>query len=74
VPLRTAPNDDVAVRAVWFDAEAGALLRVIHHLAADGVSWRVLLSYLATARAVRVSTASAVRAVATSVRPRHTPS
>nr|QPI18727.1 nonribosomal peptide synthetase [Chromobacterium vaccinii]UTQ11565.1 NRPS [Chromobacterium vaccinii] len=33
------------LQAVWLDAgdEAGRLLLVIHHLAVDGVSWRVLL-------------------------------
>ncbi len=40
------------VRAVWFDAgdrAAGRLLVVIHHLAVDGVSWRILLPDLASA-------------------------
>ncbi|KDN87620.1 hypothetical protein KCH_06330 [Kitasatospora cheerisanensis KCTC 2395] len=40
------------LRAVWFDAgpEAdGRLLLTVHHLAVDGVSWRVLLPRLAAA-------------------------
>ncbi|MBN6040525.1 non-ribosomal peptide synthetase [Amycolatopsis sp. 195334CR] len=53
--LRTASGElDLAagelVRAVWFDRGAGTpgtLLLVIHHVAVDGVSWRVLLPDLA---------------------------
>ncbi|ROP35987.1 non-ribosomal peptide synthetase [Saccharothrix texasensis] len=40
------------VRAVWFDAgpaHPGDLLLVVHHLAVDGVSWRILLPDLAQA-------------------------
>jgi hypothetical protein len=40
------------LQAVWFDAgpeQAGRLLLTIHHLAVDGVSWRILLSDLASA-------------------------
>uniref|UniRef100_UPI0005672852 condensation domain-containing protein n=1 Tax=Sciscionella sediminilitoris TaxID=1445613 RepID=UPI0005672852 len=40
------------VRAVWFDrgpGEAGRLLLVVHHLAVDAVSWRILLPDLAEA-------------------------
>ncbi|MDW6064982.1 condensation domain-containing protein [Streptomyces sp. FXJ1.4098] len=40
------------LRAVWFDAgpeRPGRLLVLIHHLAVDGVSWRVLLRDLADA-------------------------
>ncbi|KWT62718.1 hypothetical protein ADL21_06555 [Streptomyces albus subsp. albus] len=40
------------VRLVWFDAgphATGRLLLVIHHLAVDGVSWRILLPDLASA-------------------------
>ena len=40
------------VQAVWFDAgaqDAGRLLLTIHHLAVDGVSWRILLPDLAAA-------------------------
>jgi nonribosomal peptide synthetase CepB len=42
----------VLVQVVWFDAgphRAGRLLLVVHHLAVDGVSWRVLLPDLAAA-------------------------
>ena len=40
------------VQAVWFDAgarEPGRLLLTIHHLAVDGVSWRILVPDLAAA-------------------------
>ena len=40
------------VQAVWFDAgaaAAGRLLLMIHHLAVDGVSWRILVPDLAAA-------------------------
>ena len=40
------------VAAVWFDAgaqAAGRLLLTIHHLAVDGVSWRILVPELAAA-------------------------
>ena len=40
------------LQAVWFDAgshQAGRLLLVIHHLAIDGVSWRILVPDLAVA-------------------------
>ena len=40
------------VQAVWFDAgstAAGRLLLSIHHLAVDGVSWRILVPELAAA-------------------------
>src|SRR5262249_15110424 len=42
----------VMVQAVWFDAGAhrsGRLLLSIHHLAVDGVSWRILVPELAAA-------------------------
>ncbi|MFD8940319.1 amino acid adenylation domain-containing protein, partial [Streptomyces sp. NPDC059578] len=42
------------VRVVWFDRgpdETGRLLFVVHHLAVDGVSWRVLMPDVATAYA-----------------------
>ena len=50
--LRLAPLAGVMVQAVWFDAgvrEAGRLLLSIHHLAVDGVSWRILVPDLAAA-------------------------
>ncbi|MEU8662747.1 non-ribosomal peptide synthetase, partial [Actinoplanes philippinensis] len=39
------PVAGVMVRLVWFDAgeQPGRLLVAVHHLAVDGVSWRVLL-------------------------------
>ena len=40
------------LQAVWFDAgpqAAGRLLLTIHHLAVDGVSWRILVPDLAAA-------------------------
>src|SRR5919201_1684207 len=49
---RLAPASGVLVQAVWFDAggsDAGRLLLVIHHLAVDGVSWRILVPELAAA-------------------------
>ena len=48
--LRRSPG--VMVQAVWFDAgarQAGRLLLTIHHLAVDGVSWRILVPDLAAA-------------------------
>ncbi|QMU77965.1 amino acid adenylation domain-containing protein [Streptacidiphilus sp. PB12-B1b] len=47
-----APGAGVLARFVWFDAgpdHTGLLLLVMHHLAVDGVSWRILLPDLATA-------------------------
>ncbi|MFE9002125.1 non-ribosomal peptide synthase/polyketide synthase [Streptomyces sp. NPDC007875] len=47
-----APDDGVMVRAVWFDPgpdHGGHLLLLVHHLAVDGVSWRVLVPDLAEA-------------------------
>ncbi|MEV0087321.1 amino acid adenylation domain-containing protein [Saccharopolyspora sp. NPDC050642] len=49
---RLDPRSETVWQAVFFDAGAGGagrLLLVIHHLAVDGVSWRILLSDLATA-------------------------
>ena len=49
------PPDGRLVRAVWLNAGAdkpGTLLLVLHHLAVDGVSWRILLADLAHAWAV----------------------
>ncbi|WP_330330499.1 amino acid adenylation domain-containing protein [Streptomyces sp. NBC_00536] len=40
-----SPADGAMIRAVWFDAgpdRPGRLLVLVHHLAVDGVSWRVL--------------------------------
>ncbi|MFD3618489.1 condensation domain-containing protein [Streptomyces sp. NPDC058676] len=52
VPGLLDPAAGVMVRAVWFDAgpdRAGRLLLVVHHLAVDGVSWRILVPDLETA-------------------------
>ncbi|WP_264932073.1 condensation domain-containing protein, partial [Streptomyces sp. A012304] len=49
---RLAPAEGRMVQAVWFDAGPGTegrLALVVHHLAVDGVSWRVLLPDLETA-------------------------
>src|SRR6266849_5948007 len=49
---RLLPAAGVLVQAVWFDAGAqrsGRLLLTIHHLAIDGVSWRILVPELAAA-------------------------
>ncbi|GKQ38416.1 non-ribosomal peptide synthetase [Streptomyces sp. A012304] len=49
---RLAPEEGRMVQAVWLDAGAdrpGRLLVVVHHLAVDGVSWRVLLPDLTAA-------------------------
>ncbi|MGW7286416.1 amino acid adenylation domain-containing protein, partial [Streptomyces sp. NPDC054847] len=49
---RLDPDAGVMLQAVWFDtggARPGRLLLVVHHLAVDGVSWRVLMDDLAAA-------------------------
>ncbi|MBO0784407.1 MAG: AMP-binding protein, partial [Ktedonobacteraceae bacterium] len=46
---RLNPEDGVMLQAVWFDDGGngeGLLLLVIHHLAVDGVSWRILANDL----------------------------
>ncbi|MGW2515265.1 amino acid adenylation domain-containing protein, partial [Streptomyces scopuliridis] len=46
------PERGVVLRAVWFDRGAdrpGRMLIVVHHLAIDGVSWRIVLPDLARA-------------------------
>jgi len=46
------PAAGVMMRAVWFDAgpgRPGRLLLVVHHLAVDGVSWRILVPDLEAA-------------------------
>ncbi|QNP68637.1 amino acid adenylation domain-containing protein [Streptomyces roseirectus] len=47
-----SPTTGDMLRAVWFDAgpdRPGRLLLTIHHLAVDGVSWRILIHDLETA-------------------------
>ncbi|HYP63562.1 MAG TPA: condensation domain-containing protein, partial [Acidocella sp.] len=49
---RLVPAAGVMTQAVWFDAGAqnpGRLLLTIHHLAVDGVSWRILVPDLVAA-------------------------
>ena len=49
---RLSPSSGVMMQAVWFDAgaeQSGRLWLSIHHLAVDGVSWRILLPDLAAA-------------------------
>ncbi len=54
---RLDPATGTVLQAVWFDAASGAgrLLLVIHHLAVDGVSWRILVPDLAAAWAARTA-------------------
>ena len=60
------------VQAVWFDAgveQAGRLLLTIHHLAVDGVSWRILVPDLAAAwGAIAAGQAPALEPCGTSFR------
>ncbi|MBB4685797.1 non-ribosomal peptide synthetase [Amycolatopsis jiangsuensis] len=47
-----SPKRGDLIRAVWFDGgpdEQGRLLLVVHHLAVDGVSWRIISADLARA-------------------------
>ncbi|MFS7879075.1 amino acid adenylation domain-containing protein [Streptomyces asiaticus] len=49
---RLDPEAGLMLQAVWFDAGpdvSGRLLLTVHHLAVDGVSWRILLPDLTTA-------------------------
>ncbi|MEU5775093.1 non-ribosomal peptide synthase/polyketide synthase [Streptomyces venezuelae] len=49
---RLSPADGVMFQAVWFDAgdaASGRLLLALHHLAVDGVSWRILMHDLGAA-------------------------
>ncbi|MEU8797701.1 amino acid adenylation domain-containing protein [Spirillospora sp. NPDC048819] len=49
---RLDPAAGTMAQLVWFDAgpaESGRLLLTLHHLAVDGVSWRILLPDLVTA-------------------------
>ncbi|MCF3102004.1 amino acid adenylation domain-containing protein [Streptomyces roseoverticillatus] len=52
------PGNGTVLRALWCDAGAGAdgrLLLTVHHLAVDGVSWRILVPELADAYAARAA-------------------
>jgi len=51
---RLSPENGLMLQAVWFDAGRslpGRLLLTIHHLAVDGVSWRILVPDFAAAYA-----------------------
>ncbi|MFE9249106.1 amino acid adenylation domain-containing protein [Streptomyces sp. NPDC007088] len=59
---RLRPADGNVVEAVWCDAGTrapGRLLLVVHHLAVDAVSWRVLTADLATAWQIVTARAAA---------------
>ncbi|MFC8142797.1 amino acid adenylation domain-containing protein [Streptomyces paradoxus] len=66
------PAAGAMARAVWFDAgpdRSGRLLLVIHHLAVDGVSWRILLPDLKAAwEAVAAGRSPSLPPVGTSFR------
>ncbi|WP_155373909.1 non-ribosomal peptide synthetase [Catellatospora vulcania] len=65
------PDAGSMLRAVWFDAgdRPGRLLLVVHHLAVDGVSWRILFEDLASAWLAATSgTVPALPPVDTSLR------
>ncbi|MEV4928077.1 amino acid adenylation domain-containing protein, partial [Streptomyces roseoverticillatus] len=52
------PGNGTVLRALWCDAGPGAdgrLLLTVHHLAVDGVSWRILVPELADAYAARAA-------------------
>ncbi|WP_241386850.1 non-ribosomal peptide synthase/polyketide synthase [Rhodococcus sp. CH91] len=57
---RLDPAAGRMMQLVWFDASSGAgrLLLVIHHLAVDGVSWRILVPDLAAAWAAATAGAA----------------
>ena len=69
---RLRPAAGAMVQAVWFDAgpeRAGRLWLSIHHLAVDGVSWRILVPDLAAAwRAISMGQAVALPQRGTSFR------
>ncbi|MFD5427789.1 amino acid adenylation domain-containing protein [Streptomyces sp. NPDC127084] len=68
---RLAPERAAVFQAVWFDrgADPGRLLLVAHHIAVDGVSWRILLPDLAEAwQAVRDGCEIRLAPVETSLR------
>ena len=69
---RLDPDAGRMLEAVWFDAGTdapGRLLLAAHHLAVDGVSWRILLDDLASAwKDVRAGRPPAPAPVGTSLR------
>ncbi|GIG09051.1 hypothetical protein Cco03nite_57510 [Catellatospora coxensis] len=65
------PDTGSVLRAVWFDAgdRPGRLLLAVHHLAVDGVSWRILFEDLAAAwQAATVGAVPVLPPVDTSLR------
>ncbi|WUI73714.1 amino acid adenylation domain-containing protein [Streptomyces sp. NBC_00400] len=70
--LRLSPEDGSVVQLVWYDAgyRAPGLLQIVaHHLAVDGVSWRILVPDLRAAwEATAAGRAPAFAPVATSFR------
>ncbi|KAA0102330.1 non-ribosomal peptide synthetase [Mycolicibacterium sp. P1-18] len=69
---RLDPGAGTLVDAVWFDLggqRQGRLLLTVHHLAVDGVSWRILVDDLAEAfDQVRAGSRLTLPAVPTSIR------
>ncbi|ALN64398.1 non-ribosomal peptide synthase TIGR01720 domain protein [Lysobacter antibioticus] len=67
---RLAPRDGRLLQAVWFDdGEDSRLWLAIHHLAVDGVSWRILVPDLQAAWETRSEArVPALEAVPTSLR------
>ncbi|MEU8877096.1 amino acid adenylation domain-containing protein [Streptomyces javensis] len=69
---RLDPEAGLMLQAVWFDAGpdvSGRLLLTVHHLAVDGVSWRILLPDLTAAWSAQTDGgASGLDAVGTSFR------
>ncbi|WP_172381343.1 AMP-binding protein [Streptomyces sp. MNP-20] len=65
------PARGLLAACVWFDPAAGPgrLLMVVHHLAADGVTWRILMPDFAAAwKRIRAGQRPALPPVATSAR------
>ncbi len=69
---RIVAEDGNMLGAVWFDfgpEQSGRLLLIVHHLAVDGVSWRILLGDLAVAwQAVERGARPVLEPVGTSMR------
>lgn len=69
---RLRPREGNVLQAVWFDAgpdRQGMLALVVHHLAVDSISWRILAADLATAwQAVEKGAAITLDPVPTSFR------